>query len=64
MIRVGVKANPFDPGDLAIVPLAGRPTFDSQVTGTEMLFDASTRASHRMRHGEDDFLEVYLSCSG
>lgn len=39
--------------------VSGRATFDSTVTGTEMLFDANTRASRRMRHNEDDFLEVY-----
>ena len=42
-----------------ITALGGRATFDSVVTGTEMLFDASTRASRRMRHNEDDFLEIY-----
>ena len=59
IITVGVKAKPFDHQDHTIVPLAGRNTFDSVSTGTEMLFDASTRASHRMRHNEDDFLEIY-----
>ena len=54
-----MKAKPFDSSNSDVVPLAGRPVFDSETTGTEMLFDPSTRASHRMRHGEDDFLEVY-----
>ena len=59
VITVGVKNSPFDPTDHSVVPISGRSTFDSMVTGTEMLFDANTRASRRIRHNEDDFLEVY-----
>jgi hypothetical protein len=59
IITVGVRDKPFDPTDHTIKPLNGRATFDSVITGTEMLFDASTRASRRMRHNEDDFLEIY-----
>jgi hypothetical protein len=59
IITVGVSDKPFDPTDDTVKPVDGRATFDSVLTGTEMLFDASTRASRRMRHNEDDFLEIY-----
>ena len=61
-MQVGVKAKPFDPTDHTIVPVDGRATFDSELTGLEMLFDASTRSSLRVRHNEDDFLEVSATC--
>ena len=40
------------------LPIEGG-TFDSIKDGTEILFDASTRASRRVRHNEDDFLEIW-----
>ena len=63
VITVGVKANPLDPLDSKVVALPGVLPFDGatmgvvtqpaknakeSVTELEMLFDASTRASHRM----------------
>ena len=32
--------------------------FDSVKTGTEMVFDANTRGTRRMRHNADDFFEI------
>lgn len=58
IITVGVLENPFDPTSSAVVPITGG-VFDSVETGTEILFDASTRASRRVRHNEDDFLEIW-----
>ena len=66
-IEVGVRERPFATTlggdgvpvfDGNIVPVAGRSLFDSLTTGTEMLFDASTRATRRMRHNQDDFEEI------
>lgn len=56
-IEVGVKSRPFDPSNDTIQPIQNA-VFDSEVTGTEMLFDVSTRSSLRMRHNADDFFEV------
>jgi hypothetical protein len=57
-IQVGVKKNPFNRSDHEVVPIDGA-LFDSVETGTEMVFDANTRGTRRMRHNADDFFEVY-----
>eukprot|EP00041_Stephanoeca_diplocostata_P031268 m.970562 g.970562 ORF g.970562 m.970562 type:complete len:184 (+) comp23924_c0_seq15:418-969(+) len=57
-ITVGVKAKPFDQEDTEILPVHA-PVFDSISTGLNPLFDASTRASRRMRQNQADFNEVW-----
>eukprot|EP00039_Didymoeca_costata_P021098 m.343405 g.343405 ORF g.343405 m.343405 type:complete len:1268 (+) comp22801_c0_seq1:126-3929(+) len=58
VITVGVKSDAFNPSDKTIAALKNG-VYDSVETGTEILFDASTRASRRVRHNEDDFLEIF-----
>ena len=56
-IQVGVKQHPFDPTSDEVVAIDGG-LFDSVTTGTEMVFDANTRGTKRMRHNADDFFDV------
>ena len=73
VLTVGARAAPFDPSNHAVVPLPNVLPFDAatmgavtvakgllpQTFGLEMIFDASTRASRRMRRNQDDFNEIW-----
>ena len=60
-VEVGVRTNPFDhTGEPSVVPVRGG-VFDMRQNDSQMVVDASTRASQRVRHSGADFVDIMAS---